>query len=55
MVIMGKNVMIETLMEEKYGLQPVTKNVDGVAVTMVPIIYFFDGRAPSRHKHSFFI
>ena len=23
--------------------------------TMVPIIYFFDGRFPSRHKQSFFI
>ena len=26
-----------------------------VAYIMVPIIYFFDGRSPSRHQQSFFI
>ena len=30
------------------------KNVH-LGKTMGAIIYFFDGRSPSRHKHSFFI
>ena len=30
-------------------------NENGILTSKGPIIYFFDGRSPSRHKQSFFI
>ena len=46
---------IKTKMEGE-SLENVSKMYENrVKLISVPIIYFFDGRSPSRHKQSFFI